>query len=75
MTVTITAADYRAFRAVTETLHTGFDYVSSSLPLEVWAESHWPGFALRRADAFQSYTAWQYMQYVSITHRYIDNLR
>ena len=26
--------------------------------LEVWPESHWPGFALRQADAFQSYTAW-----------------
>ena len=27
-------------------------------PLEVWPESHWPDFALRQADAFQSYTAW-----------------
>ena len=27
-------------------------------PLEVWPESHWPGFALRQADVFQSYTAW-----------------
>ena len=26
--------------------------------LEVWPESHWPGFALRQADVFQSYTAW-----------------
>ena len=26
--------------------------------LEVWPESHWPSFALRQADAFQSYTAW-----------------
>ena len=26
-------------------------------PLEVWPESHWPGFALRQADVFQSYTA------------------
>ena len=26
--------------------------------LEVWPESHWPGFALRKADVFQSYTAW-----------------
>ena len=26
--------------------------------LEVWPESHWPGFALRQADAIQSYTAW-----------------
>ena len=24
--------------------------------LEVWPESHWPGFALRQADVFQSYT-------------------
>ena len=28
------------------------------LALEVWPESHWPGFALRQADVFQSYTAW-----------------
>ena len=27
-------------------------------PLEVWPESHWPGFALRQADVIQSYTAW-----------------
>ena len=26
--------------------------------LEVWPESHWPGFALHQADVFQSYTAW-----------------
>ena len=26
--------------------------------LEVWPESHWPGFALRQADVFQSYAAW-----------------
>ena len=25
------------------------------LALEVWPESHWPGFALRQADVFQSY--------------------
>ena len=25
--------------------------------LEVWPESHWPGFALRQADVFQSYAA------------------
>ena len=25
--------------------------------LEVWPESHWPGFALRQADVSQSYTA------------------
>ena len=28
------------------------------ITLEVWPESHWPGFALRQADAIQSYTAW-----------------
>ena len=28
-----------------------------TLHLEVWPESHWPGFALRQADVFQSYTA------------------
>ena len=26
--------------------------------LEVWPESHWPGFALRDADVFKSYMAW-----------------
>ena len=26
--------------------------------LEVWPESHWPGFALREADVFKSYMAW-----------------
>ena len=26
--------------------------------LEVWPKSHWPDFALRPADVFQSYTAW-----------------
>ena len=25
--------------------------------LEVWPESHWPGFALRQADRIQSYAA------------------
>ena len=25
--------------------------------LEVWPESHWPGFALRQVDVLQSYTA------------------
>ena len=27
------------------------------LALEVWPESHWPGFLLRQADELQSYTA------------------
>ena len=31
---------------------------SARVSLEVWPESHWPGFALRQADAIQSYTAW-----------------
>ena len=26
--------------------------------LEVWPESHWPGFTLREADVFKSYMAW-----------------
>ena len=26
--------------------------------LEVWPESHWPGFALRKADVFQCDMAW-----------------
>ena len=28
-----------------------------SVRLEVWPESHWPGFALRQVDVLQSYTA------------------
>ena len=31
---------------------------SVGLSLEVWPESHWPGFALRQADVLQSYTSW-----------------
>ena len=27
----------------------------AGLTLEVWPESHWPSFALRQADVFQSY--------------------
>ena len=30
----------------------------TTVHLEVWPESHWPGFALRQADVIQSYTAW-----------------
>ena len=30
----------------------------SQSPLEVWPESHWPGFALRQSDVFQSYAVW-----------------
>ena len=26
--------------------------------LEVWPESHWPGFALREVDVFKTYMAW-----------------
>ena len=29
----------------------------STTSLEVWPESHWPGFALRQSDVFQSYAA------------------
>ena len=32
--------------------------IAARLTLEVWPESHWPDFALRPADVFQSYTAW-----------------
>ena len=32
-------------------------HVPVRMPLEVWPESHWPGFALRQTDVFQSYTA------------------
>ena len=31
---------------------------ATPVPLEVWTESHWPGFALRQADVIQSYMAW-----------------
>ena len=30
----------------------------SLMDLEVWPESHWPGFALREADVFKTYMAW-----------------
>ena len=30
----------------------------ASVLLEVWPESHWPGFALRKADVFQCDMAW-----------------
>ena len=35
-------------------------YIEADMPLslEVWPESHWPGFALREADVFKSYMAW-----------------
>ena len=36
----------------------GFDFGWYSRPLEVWPESHWPGFALREADVFKTYMAW-----------------
>ena len=39
---------------VVATLHR--DLMSGS-GLEVWPESHWPGFALRQADVFQTGTA------------------
>ena len=34
-----------------------FDEMKDTLGLEVWPESHWPGFALCQADVLQSYTA------------------
>ena len=43
--------------------------------LEVWLESHWPGSALYQGDVFRPYTAYQYMQYVSKIHCYIDPSR
>ena len=33
-----------------------YDY-GDTTHLEVWPESHWPGFALCQADVLQSYTA------------------
>ena len=32
-------------------------WTTSKACLEVWPESHWPGFALRQADVLQSYMA------------------
>ena len=32
--------------------------VGASVALEVWPESHWPGFALREVDVFKTYMAW-----------------
>ena len=32
--------------------------MNDALALEVWPESHWPGFALREADVFKTYMAW-----------------
>ena len=56
------APEYRML-IVANKFQTGFDqpllqtmYVDKKL--EVWPESHWPGFALRQADVFQCYTAW-----------------
>ena len=34
-----------------------FDQLGKEAFLEVWPESHRPGFALRQADVFQSYMA------------------
>ena len=33
------------------------DLLAAKRDLEVWPESHWPGFALRQADVFQPHTA------------------
>ena len=30
----------------------------TTVDLEVWPESHWPGFALHEADVFKTYMAW-----------------
>ena len=32
-------------------------FVTMKPTLEVWPESHWPGFALRQADVLQVYLA------------------
>ena len=54
--------DIRRLFGVANLLHENFyendmetDDVADGL--EVWPESHWPGFALRQADVLQSYTA------------------
>ena len=57
-----------SFRALADVnqfieLYAGHDHDAHKLRtwirdnLEVWPESHWPGFALRQADVLQSYTA------------------
>ena len=32
--------------------------IIKEIVLEVWPESHCPGFALREADVFKTYMAW-----------------
>ena len=54
-----------AFHVVTTNQHSSV-HMETILSLEVWPESHWPGFALRQSDVFQSYTAQLYMYYVEI---------
>ena len=39
-------------------VYTGDDGLSHFEDLEVWPESHWPGFALRQSDVLQSYTTY-----------------
>ena len=36
----------------------GVEYCLPEVSLEVWPESHWPGFAPLQVDVLQSYTAW-----------------
>ena len=36
----------------------GTNFIINGDNLEVWPESHWPGFALRKADVFQCDMAW-----------------
>ena len=47
----------RAVRPV-ESFRNGGVFDDNGIRLEVWPESHWPGFALREADVFKSYMAW-----------------
>ena len=45
-------------RTTTKKLSQNLNHKCIDRFLEVWPESHWPGFALRQANVFQSYTAW-----------------
>ena len=44
-------------RRLEEAVTLALEVMDGDRLLEVWPESHWPGFALRQADVFQSYAA------------------
>ena len=48
----VTALDMTTGKALWRQMHSSVE-VLGVLGLEVWPESHWPGFALRQADVSQ----------------------